>query len=205
MTDWLAVITITIFAVISPGPDFAMVSRNALAFSWRAGVLTAIGIGAGVMIHVSYTLLGIGVLMANSPALFDVLKLAGAGYLIWLGVKMLRGAGTSNPDPKTDSAISGWSAFGTGFLTNALNPKTTVFIVSLFLQVVQERTPMLTRLGYGMFIAGAHVVWFSVVSLFFSVPMVQRRIWGMRHWIDQTFGVLLVVFGLALATTGLGE
>ena len=89
MAEWLAVITITIFAVISPGPDFAMVSRNSLSLSRRAGILTAFGIGAGVLVHVSYTLLGIGVLIRETPALFDILKLVGAAYLVWLGAKML--------------------------------------------------------------------------------------------------------------------
>ena len=89
MVEWLAVITITIFAVISPGPDFAMVSRNSLALSRRAGILTAFGIGLGVLVHVSYTLLGIGILIRETPAMFDILKLGGAAYLIWLGARML--------------------------------------------------------------------------------------------------------------------
>jgi hypothetical protein len=89
MTEWFAVISITIFAVISPGPDFAMVSRNSLLLSRRAGLLTALGIGGGVLVHVAYTLLGIGILIRQSPALFDILKLVGAAYLVWLGGKML--------------------------------------------------------------------------------------------------------------------
>ncbi|WP_261397756.1 MULTISPECIES: LysE family translocator [Nitratireductor] len=79
MAEWLAVITITTFAVISPGPDFAMVARNSLSLSRRAGILTAIGIGAGVLVHFGYTLLGIGFLIRETPALLGVLKLAGAG------------------------------------------------------------------------------------------------------------------------------
>mgnify|MGYP000143720592 CR=1 FL=1 len=63
MTEWIAVITITLLTVISPGPDFAMVSRNSLLLSRRSGVLTALGIGLGVLVHVSYTLLGVGLLI----------------------------------------------------------------------------------------------------------------------------------------------
>ena len=90
MTELIAVITITLLAIISPGPDFAMVTRNSLLQSRRAGVFTALGIGLGVLVHVAYTLVGVGLLIEQSPWLFNTLRLAGACYLIYLGVKMLR-------------------------------------------------------------------------------------------------------------------
>ena len=204
MVEWLAVITITVFAVISPGPDFAMVSRNALSLSRRAGILTALGIGAGVLVHVSYTLLGIGVLIRESPALFDWLKLVGAAYLVWLGIRMLLTRKSAGPISHGETALSDFGALRIGFLTNALNPKTTIFIVSLFMQVVHTDTPLATRIAYGLFIALAHVLWFSAVGLFFGAPPVQQRILGVRHWIDRAFGVLLVGFGITLATAELG-
>lgn len=203
MAEWLAVITITIFAVISPGPDFAMVSRNALSLSRRAGILTALGIGAGVLVHISYTLVGIGVLIRETPALFDVLKLVGAAYLVWLGVKMLFSRKAEGQIVGNETALSDLGALRIGFLTNALNPKTTIFIVSLFMQVVQVDTPLTTRIAYGLFISLAHVVWFSAVSLLFGAPPIQQRIFGARHWIDRIFGVFLVGFGIALAATDL--
>lgn len=75
MTELLAVITITLLAVIGPGPDFAMVTRNSLVLSRRAGVLTALGIGLGVLVHVSYTILGVGVLIQQSLWLFQMATL----------------------------------------------------------------------------------------------------------------------------------
>lgn len=137
MTELIAVVTITLLAVISPGPDFAMVSRNSLLLSRRAGIFTACGIGAGVLIHVSYTLIGVGVLIQQSPWLFNLLKGIGAAYLIYLGFTLLRNATHHDAAPTTTpAAISDLAALKTGFLTNALNPKTTIFIVSLFMQVV---------------------------------------------------------------------
>lgn len=90
----------------------------------------------------------------------------------------------------------------TGFLTNALNPKTTVFIVSLFLQVVRPGTPLSLQLGYGAFISAAHVAWFSLLALCFSAGAVRSRLLAARHWIDRAFGGLLVVFGVLLALSG---
>jgi RhtB (resistance to homoserine/threonine) family protein len=207
MTELFAVVTITILAVISPGPDFAMVSRNSLLLSRRAGVLTAIGIGGGVLVHVGYTMLGVGLLIQQSLWLFTMLKLLGAGYLIWLGVRMLR-ARPASEDRVVDAApvaLSTIRALRIGFLTNALNPKTTVFIVSLFMQVVQPSTPLAVQIGYGAFIAAAHIVWFALVALFLSSGAVRHRILRVRHWIDRAFGALLVVFGLKLASASMSR
>ena len=201
MTELLAVVAITFFAVISPGPDFAMVSRNSLLLSRRTGVLTALGIAAGVCVHVSYTLLGVGLLIQQSLWLFNLIKLAGAAYLIFLGIKMLRAQPATGEEMASQPALSSLGALRTGFLTNVLNPKTTIFIVSLFMQVVQPQTPLAVQLGYGAFIVLAHALWFSAVALFFSSASVGARLLAVRHWIDRIFGGLLVGFGMLLALT----
>lgn len=205
MTELLAVVTITLLAVISPGPDFAMVSRNSLLLSRRAGVLTACGIGAGVVIHVSYTLVGVGVLIQQSLWLFTVLKAIGAAYLIYLGVGMLRhaGAAAAAPSHADTAATSDFAALKIGFLTNVLNPKTTIFIVSLFMQVVNPQTPLSVQIGYGLFIALAHILWFAAVALLFSAPGVNARLLRLRKGIDRAFGGLLIVFGALLAVAGI--
>ena len=201
MTELLAVVAITFFAVISPGPDFAMVSRNSLLLSRRTGVLTALGIAAGVCVHVTYTLLGVGLLIQQSLWLFNLIKLAGAAYLIFLGIKMLRAKPTTDEVLAEQPVLSSLGALRTGFLTNVLNPKTTIFIVSLFMQVVQPQTPLAVQLGYGAFIVLAHALWFSAVALFFSSASVRSRLLAVRHWIDRIFGGLLVGFGMLLALT----
>lgn len=203
MTELFAVIGITLLAVISPGPDFAMVSRNSLLISRRAGVLTAIGIGGGCFVHIGYTILGIGLIIQQSLLLFSALKLVGAAYLLWLGWKMLRARPGALGATEERVPLSTWAALRTGFLTNALNPKTTVFIVSLFMQVVQPMTPLAVQLGYGLFIAAAHIGWFMLVALFFSAERVQARLLAVRHWIDRAFGAVLVGFGALLATSSL--
>lgn len=205
MPELFAVITITLLAVISPGPDFAMVTRNSLMLSRRAGVLTALGIGLGVLVHVSYTLIGVGLLIQQSVWLFSAIKLAGAAYLVWLGLKMLR---TKPVGPLSDSLtapMSDQAALRTGFLTNALNPKTTVFIVSLFLQVVHPDTPLMVQIGYGAFISAAHIVWFALVAMCFSAGRVRERLLAVRHWIDRAFGGLLVGFGILLGISSSGH
>ncbi|GAA0372168.1 LysE family transporter [Serratia ureilytica] len=181
-----------------------MVSRNSLLLSRRAGIFTACGIGAGVLIHVSYTLIGVGVLIQQSPWLFNLLKGIGAAYLIYLGFTLLRNATHHDAAPTTTpAAISDLAALKTGFLTNALNPKTTIFIVSLFMQVVSPHTALGVQIGYGLFIAAVHVFWFAAVALLFSAPGVNARFLRLRRGIDRTFGGLLIVFGALLAIAGI--
>lgn len=199
MNEWIAVITITLLACISPGPDFAMVSRNGLLLSRRAGVFTALGIGMGVLVHVGYTLLGLGWVLQQSLWLFTVLKLAGAAYLVYLGINMLRARPASEHADTPAPSLSDLAALRTGFLTNALNPKTAIFIVSLFMGVVRPETGVVVQMAYGVFIAGAHVAWFSLVALCFSAGRVREKLLAARHWIDRVFGGLLVAFGASLA------
>lgn len=199
MSELIAVITITILAVISPGPDFAMVTRNSLMLSRRAGVLTALGIGLGVLVHVAYTLVGVGLLIQQSLGLFNAIKLAGAAYLVYLGARMLRAKPGGALAQGTEAPLSDAAALRTGFLTNALNPKTTVFIVSLFMQVVRPDTPLWTQIGYGTFISMAHIAWFGLVALCFSAQAARERLLAVRHWIDRAFGGLLIGFGVLLA------
>lgn len=199
MAELLAVITITVLAVISPGPDFAMVTRNSLLRSRRAGVLTAVGIALGVLVHVSYTLVGVGLLIQQSLWLFNAIKWVGAAYLVYLGVKMLRAQPGGAAQGSATTALSDAAALHMGFATNVLNPKTTVFIVSLFVQVVRPDTPLAVQIGYGAFIALAHLAWFSLVALCFSAGAVRDRLLAVRHAVDRVCGAVLVGFGVALA------
>lgn len=156
---------------------------------------------AGICVHLTYTLLGVGLLIQQSLWLFNLIKLAGAAYLIVLGIKMLRAKPAVDQPLASEPPLSSLGALRTGFLTNVLNPKTTIFIVSLFMQVVQPQTPLVVQLVYSAFIVLAHGLWFGAVAVFFSTASVRARLLAVRHWIDRIFGSLLVGFGMLLALT----
>ncbi|MBV8246912.1 MAG: LysE family transporter [Comamonas sp.] len=204
MNTWPTVILVTTLAVISPGADFAMVTRTSLMVSRRAGLLVALGIGCGVLVHVGYTLLGLGVLLHRLPWLFAALKWLGAGYLVWLGISLWRQAGAV---ARADAATAGLAAnhWRQGFLTNALNPKTALFIVSLFTQLARPDVALATQLAQGLFIAVAHVLWFALVAWFFSAPALQPRVQAMRPWIDKSLGGVLMGLGVLLIGTAVPQ
>ena len=200
MIELITVATITILAVISPGADFAMVTRNSMVLSRRAGVLTATGIALGVLIHVAYSMAGIGLLISRSILLFSLIKFAGAAYLIYLGITMMRAKKADPSEAQAESAaLSDFDALKTGFFTNALNPKTTLFVVSLFTQVISPQTPLVVQLGYGAFMSLAHLVWFVLVACAFSSDVARRVVASSRHLVERGIGAVLVALGLSLA------
>lgn len=199
MTELIAVALITILATISPGPDFAMVTRNSYLYGRNAGLLAALGIAFGVQIHVFYTMFGIGLIIAHSPALFTFIKIAGALYLIVIGWKTFANQSKLIIDLQANSAVSPMKVLGTGFLTNALNPKTTLFVVSTYTQVVQPATPLSIQFGYGLFMSVTHFFWFALVAVFFSQHTFRSRMVSHQHVIDKLIGTVLMGLGVSLA------
>jgi threonine/homoserine/homoserine lactone efflux protein len=90
ITQFITVAIVHLFAVMSPGPDFAVVTRNSLFNSRKVGIYTSLGIALGIMVHVTYSLLGVGLLISRSILLFNIIKFVGAAYLIFIGYKSLR-------------------------------------------------------------------------------------------------------------------
>ncbi|WP_310618872.1 LysE family translocator [Flexibacterium corallicola] len=201
MTELLTVISLTIVVAIVPGPDFAVVIRNALIGGRLAGIMTALGIGLALAVHVTYALAGIGLLVSQSIFLFNILKLVGAAYLVFLGVTMFRGASNSGPESSEETVISPYKALRWGFLTNVTNPKATMFALSVFLQVTSPETTLLTKVGYGVIMASGVFAWFVIVTCFFTLPSVRQGFLRIKLWLERSFGVLLTLFGIAVAVT----
>ncbi|MFJ3926545.1 LysE family translocator [Streptomyces sp. NPDC090022] len=198
MTEVIAVALITVLAVISPGADFAMVVRNSYLYGRTTGLFAAAGVAAGVLVHVSYTMLGVGLLIASSTTLFTVIKLGGAAYLVWIGIRTFRARAELTVDLESKPQLTPLGALRSGFLTNVLNPKTTLFVVSTFTQVVNPGTPVWQQAGYGLFMSVAHLAWFGAVALFFSGTRLRDRMLKAQKALNRVIGSVLVGLGVSL-------
>ncbi|HGN1705097.1 TPA: LysE family translocator [Providencia rettgeri] len=198
MNEIIAVATITILAVISPGPDFAMVTRNSYTYGTKTGLLCALGIATGVQVHVFYTVFGITLLILGSAILFLIVKLIGVFYLVYIGFKSLTNKTKISASSTTMKPLSNFTAFKNGFLTNALNPKTMFFVVSVYSQVIDTNNPLWLNLSYGLFISFAHLVWFSLIALFFATSSIRTQILNYQLIMDKIIGTLLIILGLSL-------
>lgn len=188
-----------LLAVASPGPDFAIVLRQSLAHGRRAAIWTALGVGTAILLHVAYSLLGLGLIIRGSELWFNAVKYAGAAYLAWIGVQALR----SRPRDESSAELSPEpsstrGAFATGFLTNALNPKATLFFISLFALVVSPQTPRTVQAAYGLWMAVATAAWFSLVAVVFTQETVRGKFLRHGHWIDRALGVVFLGFAASL-------
>jgi RhtB (resistance to homoserine/threonine) family protein len=203
--DWLTVFVLGCLVVMFPGPNFAMILRNSLLRSRRAGLYTALGIALGGTVHVTYSLIGIGVIISQSILLFNALKWLGAFYLIAIGLKALwtqkHPIETPNGSIEPHMQMSRQAALQSGFLTCLLNPKSTLFFFALFTQVIRPDTLLPVRTLYGMTIVGIQLTWYSTVALVISHQFVQRRFSSTTHWIERATGGVMIALGIRLALT----
>ena len=201
--EFLALALVHLLAVIAPGPDFAVTVRQSVVFGRRIGVATAIGIGAGISIHVLYTLVGIGVLIHSSPVIFYVAKVVGSAYVFYLGIKFVLVKSKPVESEASSSVIDGelmspQKAFLTGFLTNATNPKATLFFLAVFTTIVDRKTPMGVQILYGVWMCFINASWFVVVTMLFSSIRVREKFFKIGHWFERGMGVLLMGFSIKL-------
>ena len=196
---FFAVGTVALLGAMSPGPDFAMVVKNAVVGSRRSGIATALGVACGCLVHVTYSIIGIGALVASSILAFTVIKWLGALYLLYLGITMLVSKGEGMPRATSARADKSFrTSFKEGFLTNALNPKATLFFLAIFTQVVRIDTPLSIKTAYGLELAILVGVWFTMLTLFLNISWFKALIArGMKH-IEQVMGAVLIALACSV-------
>ena len=203
------VLTFTLVAAaltISPGADTMLVVRNVLRGGRRDGVVTTFGICSGLFFHAVLSALGVSVILMQSATAFQGVKIAGACYLVWLGLRSLRGAlrdapdaGGPAPSVVTDAGPSR-RCFVEGFLCNLLNPKVAVFYLAFLPQFIGPTDPVLAK---SLLLAGIHytegILWLLTLSIVLDRT---RRFFlrsVVRRWLDGLCGVVLVGLGSRLA------
>jgi RhtB (resistance to homoserine/threonine) family protein len=199
---WVDIYSIAIIGILgamSPGPDFAVVSKNALCHSRQTGYFTALGISAGLILHSTYCILGLALLISESIWLFSGIRYLGASYLIYIGIKNLmahqdKGEGSlSFQTPK-----SNWGAFKEGFWVNVLNPKCILFMLSIFTMVVTPQTPYWLQGIFVLELLATGLLWFCTLSYLLTHSRVEKRLAPIQLWITRFLGAFLIGFGLHL-------
>lgn len=205
LPELISVSLIAAFMVVSPGADFVMITRNSLFYGRKSGLYSSLGIGLAIWVHVAYSIAGLAIIISNSILLFSIIKYLGAAYLIYIGYKTFTSKEklAINNEQK-GSGLSNFDAMKLGFITNVLNPKTSLFFLSIFTQVVDPSTPIVVQLIYGLIISLAHILWFSSVSLFFSHPSFVEKFNHHKQLIEKAVGSVLILFGVKVAMTSNG-
>ena len=197
----LPFLAVTALITLAPGVDMALVTKNALAHGRRAALATALGVNAGVAIWILASAAGVSALVRASATAFDTLKLAGAVYLVVLGVQLLQRAGTAESASAGPTASGAAACFRQGFFNNLLNPKMGVVFVSLLPQFLGTHTSVL---GGTLVLGGAFLVmgvgWLCAYALLAARAAGILRRPRVRAWIEALTGVVLIGLAIRVAT-----
>lgn len=186
---------------VIPGADFAMVLRQSIAHDRRAALFTSAGIATSILVHGSYTLLGVGVIVGQSLLLFNILKWLGAAYLVWLAISALRSPPPKAPEAGdlSDTKRGDFAAFALGFLTNLLNPKAVLFFLALFTSLVSVRTGGDVKVIYVLAMSLMLFAWFALVSIFFTTPAVRQGFFRFGRWFNRVTGITFILLAVRVA------
>lgn len=200
---WLFVLS-GLLLNISPGPDTAYILGRSAQLGWRGGATAALGIGTGILVHVTAAAAGVSALLAASAAAFTIVKYLGAAYLVYIGARMLlaRSRG-EEPGPNLDCGATRLSVvFFQGFLTNVLNPKVALFFLAFLPQFVDADAPSkaLALLFLGLLFGFNGTLWCLFIAwLSARASAAFRKNRKAHDWINRTLGSLFIYLGLRLA------
>jgi threonine/homoserine/homoserine lactone efflux protein len=190
-----------LLALISPGPDFFLACRNSIQYSSTIGMWTAVGFGMGVAIHISYTLFGLTWASAQSNFLLDLIKYLGAIYLIYLGISSIFSKRTliqTTTEHTPHLNINRFVAIRMGFLTNLLNPKATLFFLSLFTIIIGPEVKLSVIILLSFILVSSTIIWFSWVAIFLDQQKIRNLIEAYQLEFNRFFGLLLIVIGIRI-------
>lgn len=199
-SELLSLMGLMFLALITPGPDTVMVLRQFLKSGKTTAIYTSIGVGLGILVHVTYCLLGIGLIISQSIIIFSIMKIAGGLYLLYIGWITFKSKPA--PDVQEDKAMQNQSrlrAIWIGFLTNSLNPKATIFFLSIFTVVINPDTRLEHQMVYGVVMALETMLWYILLSFSFSFFRIHKTFSRFAVYLNRIVGGLLVLLGLKLA------
>lgn len=204
VTAVLAASGIHLVAVVSPGPNFLVISRTALAHSQGAAMWVTAGVTTGAFFIIGSGFLGASAVFTRSERLYDGVRLAGAAYLAYLGFKALWGlrrsrSPVSGEDPVDGPSPGAVAAFRLGLLTIASNAKAFVYFMVFFTTIVPPDLPLAARVTLVVVMPAITFTWYSFIAWAFSGHLVRGWYGRLRTPVELLFGVVLVVIGIEVA------
>ena len=207
VTILITLASIHFIALMSPGPDFALVVQNATRHGRQTGLYIALGLSCGILLHSLLSLTGISYLVHQQPTLFAIIQLAGGSYLLYLGYGALKATWQiiQNHDDDDDTVnakdlilTNKRQAFSKGFATNILNPKALVFFISLMSSLVPADMSLSGK-GFALIILfGLSLFWFSLLAWMLSTKALQKKLSEATVYIDGLCGVVFSLIGASI-------
>jgi threonine efflux protein len=199
ITLLLSLFAVDFLCAATPGPAFVGISQIAARYGARSGLVATGGLLVSAWIYCAVVLSGLTILFRIAPWLYLVLKVAGGGYLIWIGIQFLRAGKSPETARETRAAaLSDSVSARNGLLIGLTNPKAMVYFGSIFTLFLKPGAPLWLDFGAVGIVTFDVTVWYSFVALLFSRPQVRRSYERFGHWIERFAGAAMVAFGLRL-------
>ena len=179
-----------LFAVMSPGPDTAIIIREVSLNKRRGGIFCALGIGVGILIHCYLAIFGISTLLLSNNIAGDLISMFGSFYLIFLGISSFK---TESKKSKKSQFMS--NSFINGFITNIFNIKAFVFFISLFSIILNEDISSIGKIFIPLYFAIATSIWFSFLTIVLTHENIQKRWEPVQEIINKIAGSILITLG----------
>lgn len=197
------ILAVHIFAWFTPGPLFVLIIRNSLVYSRKSGIWTAVGIGIGNAIHITYSVTGLALIISASPVTFNVIKYLGVGYLVYLGIKTFLikiDAQKADSTSEQHKDLTPFQAAKIGFLTNILSPKASLFFASIFATVIASGSPFWVVIFLWVSMPLNSVIMASILSIFFTHKKVRSVYANYQPIVNKLLGLALLVLAIIVAT-----
>tara|TARA_B100002051_G_scaffold112311_1_gene106903 strand:+ start:959 stop:1585 length:627 start_codon:yes stop_codon:yes gene_type:complete len=197
--QFISIATIHLFAVMSPGPDFIIIVRQSISRGRRSALMASLGIGIGILMHITLCIFGLGMIIKESDLLFKAIQIIGSLYLAYLGViSIISKDSYNNSNYKYKLHFNALQSFKLGFLTNILNPKATLFFLSLYTMIIANNTPFQFQILFGLWMSLATGLWFAFLSLILTNKSILPKIEFMTTKIQRITGIILIIFSIKL-------
>ena len=203
----LGILGALLVGAVSPGPSFVLVSRISLKSSRRDGLAAALGMGVGGAIFATLALLGLVTLLLQVAWLYLVLRVLGGLYLVYLGIRIWRGATEplDVPDAGAPRPSTTLRSFALGLVTQLSNPKTAIVYASIFAALLPAPAPAWLYLALPPLVLALECLWYAVVAVAFSAQRPRSAYLRSKAWLDRTAGIVIGLLGARLVSETLAS
>ena len=195
--EFFTVAILHLFAVASPGPDFALVTRQSLRYNRKGAIWPSLGIGVGILLHSLLAITGLVLLITSNELFLTILKIIGSLYLLYLGVNsLLVSKGLSNIEQENTNTDK-FNGFLAGLITNVTNIKAILFFITVFSVVIGTGNNLYLLL-YGAYMALATFIWFSIISYVFTSEGFKNKFSSLLGIFEKIIGFVLILLSLQI-------
>tara|TARA_B100000959_G_scaffold37881_1_gene36670 strand:- start:8421 stop:9035 length:615 start_codon:yes stop_codon:yes gene_type:complete len=196
--EFFTVAILHLFAVASPGPDFALITRQSLRYNRKIAIWTSLGIGVGILFHSLLAITGLVLLITSNELFSIILKTVGSLYLLYLGINSILGSNKGkNVGVDENESLEKFNGFFTGLITNITNVKAILFFITVFSVIIDSGNNLYLVL-YGVYMALATFLWFAFISYVFTSHVFKEKFSSFLGTFEKVIGFILILLSLQI-------